>query len=78
MVRTVSQSGGSGLGLGLRQHPSHRVSHRERLGADAPVVVNVAERWSSTLNEMVDIFDRFHASTRPLQQEVISLPAPRG
>jgi sarcosine oxidase subunit beta len=42
----------------------------------ASVVVNAAGPWSAKLNELVGVLDDFQTSTRPLEQEVISLPAP--
>jgi sarcosine oxidase subunit beta len=44
----------------------------------AAIVVNVAGPWSRTVNEMAAVLDDFNPSTRPLEQEVISLPAPPG
>ena len=41
-------------------------------------VVNAAGPWSSALNRMAEVLDDFNTSTRPLMQEVISLPAPQG
>lgn len=41
-------------------------------------VVNAAGPWSSALNRMAGVLDDFNTSTRPLMQEVISLPAPEG
>ena len=43
---------------------------------DADVVVNASGPWSATLNEMAGVLGDFTTSTRPLEQEVISLPAP--
>jgi sarcosine oxidase, subunit beta len=43
---------------------------------NAPVVVNAAGPWSGTLNRLAGVLDDFTTSTRPLEQEVISLPAP--
>ena len=42
------------------------------------VVVNAAGPWSAKLNRMADVLGDFNTSTRPLMQEVISLPAPEG
>jgi sarcosine oxidase subunit beta len=42
----------------------------------ADVVVNAAGPWSAQLNELADVLGDFVMSTRPLQQEVVSLPAP--
>jgi sarcosine oxidase subunit beta len=42
----------------------------------ASVIVNAAGPWSATLNELAGVLDDFQTSTRPLEQEVISLPAP--
>ncbi|MGL5811306.1 MAG: NAD(P)/FAD-dependent oxidoreductase [Nocardioides sp.] len=48
----------------------------------ADVVVNAAGPWSGRLNELAGVLGDspadFRTSTRPLQQEVISLPAPDG
>jgi sarcosine oxidase subunit beta len=44
----------------------------------APVVVNAAGPWSAKINEMADALDDFNATTRPMEQEVISVPAPPG
>lgn len=44
----------------------------------APIVVNVAGPWSAALNELAGVLGDFATSTRPLEQEVISLPAPEG
>ncbi len=41
-------------------------------------VVNAAGPWSATLNRMADVLGDFNTSTRPLMQEVISVPAPEG
>lgn len=43
---------------------------------DAPIVVNVAGPWSRVLNEMAGVLSDFTTSTRPLEQQVISLPSP--
>ena len=42
----------------------------------APVVVNVAGPWSGAVNQLAGVLDDFATSTRPLEQEVIALPAP--
>ncbi|MEO8330633.1 MAG: FAD-dependent oxidoreductase, partial [Candidatus Nanopelagicales bacterium] len=44
----------------------------------ASVVVNAAGPWSVTLNTMAGVLDDFATSTRPVEQEVISVPAPEG
>jgi len=44
----------------------------------ASVVVNAAGPWSVTLNTMAGVLDDFSTSTRPVEQEVISVPAPAG
>ena len=44
----------------------------------APVVVNAAGPWSSVLNAMADVLSDFTMSTRPFEDEVISMPAPEG
>jgi len=48
----------------------------ERVNAD--VVVNAAGPWSVKLNAMAGVLDDFNTSTRPVEQEVISVPAPDG
>ncbi len=45
---------------------------------EAAVVVNVAGPWSRSLNQLAGVLDDFNASTTPLEQEVISMPAPAG
>ena len=42
----------------------------------APIVVNAAGPWSPQLNRMADVLSDFTMSTRPMEQEVISVPAP--
>lgn len=42
----------------------------------APIVVNAAGPWSRTLNEYAGVLDDFATSTTPLEQEIVSLPAP--
>lgn len=44
----------------------------------AEVVVNAAGPWSRRLNEMADVLGDFTSSTRAVEQEVISVPAPAG
>jgi sarcosine oxidase subunit beta len=44
----------------------------------ASVVVNAAGPWSVALNTMAGVLDDFHTSTRAVEQEVISVPAPKG
>ena len=44
----------------------------------ASVVVNAAGPWSVTLNTMAGVLDDFTSSTRAVEQEVISVPAPDG
>lgn len=44
----------------------------------ADVVVNAAGPWSAVLNDIAGVLDDFETSTRPLEQEVVSLPAPDG
>jgi sarcosine oxidase, subunit beta len=44
----------------------------------AEVVVNAAGPWSRHLNEMADVLGDFTSSTRAVEQEVISVPAPAG
>ncbi len=53
-----------------------RLSDGETL--EAAVVVNAAGPWSSSLNAMAGVLDDFHTSTRAVEQEVISVPAPPG
>jgi sarcosine oxidase subunit beta len=48
----------------------------ERISAD--IVVNAAGPWSVKLNAMAGVLDDFSTSTRPVEQEVISVPAPEG
>jgi sarcosine oxidase subunit beta len=43
---------------------------------EAPVVVNAAGPWSAALNAKAGVLGDFATSTRPLEQEVVSLPAP--
>ena len=43
---------------------------------EAPIVVNVAGPWSSQLNDYAGVLDDFAMSTRPLEQEIVYLPAP--
>jgi sarcosine oxidase subunit beta len=45
---------------------------------EADVVVNAAGPWSSTLNRLADVLGDFTSSTRAVEQEVISVPAPPG
>ena len=42
----------------------------------ADVVVNAAGPWSAQLNALAGVLGDFAMTTRPLQQEVVSLPAP--
>jgi sarcosine oxidase subunit beta len=44
----------------------------------ADVVVNAAGPWSRRLNEMAGVLGDFTSSTRAVEQEVISVPAPVG
>lgn len=44
----------------------------------APVVVNVAGPASSKINAMADVLDDMTISTRPLRQEVVQVPSPKG
>ena len=44
----------------------------------ADVVVNAAGPWSRRLNEMAGVLADFTSSTRAVEQEVISVPAPAG
>ena len=44
----------------------------------AAVVVNAAGPWSVVLNSMAGVLDDFATSTRAVEQEVISVPAPKG
>ena len=53
-----------------------RLSDGETL--EAAVVVNAAGPWSSSLNAMAGVLDDFNTSTRAVEQEVISVPAPPG
>lgn len=45
---------------------------------DADVVVNAAGPWSHALNEIAGVLDDFVTDTRPLEQEILVLPAPPG
>jgi sarcosine oxidase, subunit beta len=45
---------------------------------EADVVVNAAGPWSVTLNTMAGVLGDFTSSTRPVEQEVVSVPAPAG
>lgn len=45
---------------------------------DADVVVNAAGPWSAEVNRKANALSDFSVSTRPLEQEVISLPVPEG
>jgi sarcosine oxidase subunit beta len=45
---------------------------------DAPIVVNVAGPWSAKINEMAGALGDFNPRTQPMEQEVISVPAPPG
>lgn len=42
----------------------------------APRVINAAGPWSAELNRLADVLGDFETSTRPMEQEVISVPAP--
>ncbi len=44
----------------------------------APVVVNAAGPWSSTVNELAGVGSGWSVSVRPMRQEVHHVPAPRG
>ena len=44
----------------------------------ASIVVNAAGPWSASINELAGVLGDFATSTRPLEQEVISVPAPDG
>lgn len=44
----------------------------------ASVVVNAAGPWSVRLNTLAGVLDDFATSTRAVEQEVISVPAPKG
>ncbi|CAB4849458.1 unannotated protein [freshwater metagenome] len=56
-----------------------RVSGVELAGGErvhARVVVNVAGPWSAQLNRLADVLEDFTTTTRPLEHEVVSVPAP--
>ncbi len=42
------------------------------------VVINAAGPWSAQLNDLAGVLGDFAMSTRPLQQEIVSLPKPDG
>ena len=44
----------------------------------APIVVNVAGPWSSQINRLADVLDDFTMTTKPVEQEVVAVPAPSG
>ena len=44
----------------------------------APIVVNAAGPWSAKINKMAGALADFNPTTRPMEQEVISVPAPPG
>jgi sarcosine oxidase, subunit beta len=44
----------------------------------APIVVNAAGPWSGELNRLADVLADFTTTTRPLEQEVVTLAAPAG
>ncbi|MEO8107221.1 MAG: FAD-dependent oxidoreductase [Actinomycetes bacterium] len=67
-VTDVTQDGGRVTGVQL--------ADGHHLAAD--VVVNAAGPWSVTLNTMAGVLDDFSTSTRATEQEVISVPAPKG
>lgn len=62
MLRSLPEPKGVELGNGDR--------------ISAPVVVNAAGPHSGALNEVAGVLDDFRVRTRPLRQEVHSLPAP--
>lgn len=45
---------------------------------DANVVINAAGPWSQKVNQSANALEDFAVSTRPLEQEVITLPLPEG
>ena len=45
---------------------------------EAPIVVNVAGPWSAKINRMAGALGDFVPQTKPMEQEVISIPAPPG
>ena len=53
-----------------------RLSNGEEI--HAPVVINVAGPGSSIINEMAGIVEEMTIKTRPLRQEVVHVPAPKG
>ncbi|MEP1209234.1 MAG: FAD-dependent oxidoreductase [Rhizobiaceae bacterium] len=44
----------------------------------APIVINVAGPGSSIINSMAGVTDEMTISTRPLRQEVVHVPSPKG
>ena len=67
-VSGVVREGGRVAGITL--------ANGEYISAD--IVVNAAGPWSVKLNAMAGVLDDFNTSTRPIEQEVISVPAPDG
>jgi sarcosine oxidase subunit beta len=71
-VVEVTTAGGRVSGLDVRSR-SGEVRH-----IATPVVVNAAGPWSVELNRLADVLADFNTSTRPLMQEVVSVPVPAG
>lgn len=67
-VTAVLRDGGRACGVGL--------AAGEPLLAD--VVINAAGPWSGQLNALAGVLDDFTATTRPLEQQIVTLPAPDG
>jgi glycine/D-amino acid oxidase-like deaminating enzyme len=67
-VTSVLRDGGRVAGVGLADGST----------VSADVVVNAAGPWSAGLNELAGVLDDFTSSTRAVEQEVVSLPAPPG
>jgi len=53
-----------------------RLSNGEEI--HAPVVINVAGPGSSIINEMAGVVEEMTIKTRPLRQEVVHVPSPKG
>jgi sarcosine oxidase subunit beta len=67
-VTGVSQENGRVTGVSLADGAT----------ISAPVVINAAGPWSAALNAMAGVLGDFATSTRAVEQEVISVPAPDG
>ena len=56
----------------------HGVKLRSGSVIESPIVVNVAGPYSSRVNALAGVSEEFRTRTRPLRQEVHSVPAPSG